>query len=68
MIEHKLAHISQRQGNHARYLGIRTNTFDLRRATAIQNLETLHRSEVYSLNYTSHESSKIKSAPTCRIN
>jgi hypothetical protein len=44
-IEHKLAHISQRQGNHARYVGIRKNTFDLRRASAIQNLETLHRSE-----------------------
>ena len=27
-IEHKLAHISQRQGNHARYVGVRTNTFD----------------------------------------
>jgi hypothetical protein len=48
MIEHKLAHISQRQGNHARYVGVRKNTFDLRRASAIQNLETLHRSEVES--------------------
>jgi hypothetical protein len=48
MIEHKLAHISQRQGNTARYVGIRKNTFDLRRASAIQNLETLHRSEVDS--------------------
>ncbi len=45
-IEHKLAHISQRQGTHARYVGIRKNTFDLRRASAIQNLETLHRSEI----------------------
>ncbi|MGH9158996.1 MAG: transposase, partial [Vicinamibacteraceae bacterium] len=45
MIEHKLAHISQRQGNHARYLGVRKNVFDLRRASAIQNLETLHRAE-----------------------
>jgi hypothetical protein len=26
MIEHKLAHISQRQGNDARYLGVRKNT------------------------------------------
>ncbi len=43
MIEHKLAHISQRQGNAARYVGVRKNTFDLRRASAIQNLETLHR-------------------------
>ncbi len=47
-IEHKLAHISQRQGNHARYVGVRKNTFDLRRASAIQNLETLHLSEVDS--------------------
>jgi Transposase DDE domain/Transposase domain (DUF772) len=48
MIEHKLAHISQRQGNDARYLGVRKNTFDLRRASAIQNLETLHLAEVDS--------------------
>jgi len=47
-IEHKLAHISQRQGNHARYVGVRKNTFDLRRASAIQNLELLHRSEIES--------------------
>lgn len=46
MIEHKLAHISQRQGNEARYVGVRKNVFDLRRASAIQNLETIHRSEV----------------------
>jgi hypothetical protein len=45
-IEHKLAHISQRQGNEARYIGVRKNTFDLRRASAIQNLETLHLAEV----------------------
>jgi hypothetical protein len=48
MIEHKLAHISQRQGHAARYLGVRKNTFDLRRASAIQNLETLHMLEVNS--------------------
>lgn len=47
-IEHKLAHIAQRQGNHARYVGVRKNTFDLRRASAIQNLEALHRSETES--------------------
>lgn len=47
-IEHKLAHISQRQGTRARYVGARKNTFDLRRASAIQNLETLHRSEIES--------------------
>jgi hypothetical protein len=48
MIEHKLAHISQRQGHAARYVGVRKNTFDLRRASAIQNLETLHLLEVNS--------------------
>jgi hypothetical protein len=48
MIEHKLAHISQRQGNDARYVGVRKNTFDLRRASAIQNLETIHLAEVQS--------------------
>ena len=48
MIEHKLAHISQRQGNDARYLGVRKNTFDLRRASAIQNLETLHLAQIQS--------------------
>jgi len=42
-IEHSLAHISQRQGNRARYRGARKNTFDLRRAAAIQNLEIVQR-------------------------
>lgn len=42
-VEHKLAHISQRQGNQARYKGKRKNLFDLRRAAAIQNLETIQR-------------------------
>ena len=42
-VEHKLAHISQRQGNRARYKGTRKNLFDLRRAAAIQNLETIQR-------------------------
>jgi hypothetical protein len=32
----------QRQGHAARYRGVRKNTFDLRRASAIQNVETLH--------------------------
>jgi hypothetical protein len=40
-IEHSLAHISQRQGNHARYRGTRKNQFDLRRAASIQNLERI---------------------------
>jgi hypothetical protein len=42
-IEHKLAHISQRQGRRARYFGVRANLFDLRRASSIQNLETVQR-------------------------
>jgi hypothetical protein len=37
--EHALAHISQRQGNEARYMGVRKNTFHLTMASAIQNLE-----------------------------
>ena len=42
-IEHRLAHIAARKGPRARYLGVRKNLFDLRRAATIQNLETLHR-------------------------
>jgi IS5 family transposase len=42
-VEHRLAHIGQRQGNRARYRGVRKNLFDLRRAAAIQNLETTQR-------------------------
>lgn len=40
-IEHGLAHISQRQGNRARYRGVRKNQYDLRRAAIIQNLERI---------------------------
>jgi len=41
-----LAHISQRQGNRARYRGVRKNQYDLRRAAIIQNLERIqHRLE-----------------------
>jgi Transposase DDE domain/Transposase domain (DUF772) len=42
-IEHHLAHIAQRKGRRARYRGARKNLFDLRRASAIQNLETIQR-------------------------
>lgn len=42
-IEHHLAHVRQRQGRRARYRGGRANLFDLYRACAIQNLETMHR-------------------------
>ncbi len=42
-VEHRLAHIGRRQGRRARYRGVRKNLFDLRRASAIQNLETIQR-------------------------
>lgn len=41
-VEHGLAHIGRRQGRRARYVGSRKNLFDLRRAAAIQNIETIH--------------------------
>jgi Transposase DDE domain/Transposase domain (DUF772) len=41
--EHRLAHVVARQGDRARYLGVRKNLFDVRRASAIQNLETIQR-------------------------
>jgi hypothetical protein len=42
-VGHSLAHIAARKGHRARYVGVRRNLFDLRRAAAIQNLEGLHR-------------------------
>jgi hypothetical protein len=42
-VEHRLAHLANRQGPRARYLGARKNTFDLRRLAAVQNLETISR-------------------------
>lgn len=42
-IEHSLAHLCRRQGRRARYRGTRKNLFDVRRASAVQNLETVHR-------------------------
>jgi Transposase DDE domain/Transposase domain (DUF772) len=42
-VEHSLAHISARKGSTARYVGVRKNLFDLRRAAVIQNLEALQR-------------------------
>ena len=42
-VEHRLAHAVRRQGRRARYRGVRKNTFDLRRAAALQNLETIQR-------------------------
>lgn len=42
-VEHRLARLVYRQGDRARYLGVRKNLFELLRASAIHNLETLHR-------------------------
>jgi len=42
-VEHRLAHLSRRQGVRARYRGIRKNLFDLHRLSAIQNLEAWQR-------------------------
>lgn len=45
-VEHSLAHVGQRQGNHARYIGVRKNLYDLRRSSLIQNLEIAQRRAV----------------------
>jgi hypothetical protein len=42
-VEHRLAHIANRQGPKARYRGTRRNIFDLRRLAAVHNLETVAR-------------------------
>lgn len=42
-VEHSLAHLGQRQGRRARYLGTRKNTYDLRRNAAVVNLEVVQR-------------------------
>jgi hypothetical protein len=42
-VEHSLSHAGRRQGRRARYVGVRKNLFDWRRANAITNLETIHR-------------------------
>jgi Transposase DDE domain/Transposase domain (DUF772) len=44
-VEHSLAHVGRRQGRRARYRGCRKNLFDLRRASAITNLETIQRQD-----------------------
>ena len=38
-VEHGLAHVVHRQGRRARYMGVRSNLYDLRRACSILNLE-----------------------------
>ncbi len=40
-VEHRLAHLKQKQGDRARYLGERSNVFDLRRTAAVLNLEVI---------------------------
>jgi len=42
-VEHRLAHLGRKQGRRARYLGVRKNQFDARRAATVVNLETIHR-------------------------
>ncbi len=42
-VEHTLAHVSQRQGNRARYLGKRKNEYDLTRAAVLVNLQVIQR-------------------------
>jgi len=41
-VEHRLAHLSQRQGDRARYTGVRRNLLDVRRHAAVINLEMIH--------------------------
>lgn len=48
-IEHRLAHLSNRQGRRARYVGTRKNLLDLRRHAALLNLETIQRREAARL-------------------
>ena len=43
VIEHKLAHVTRRQGACARYRGARKNEYDLRRAAALENLFAIER-------------------------
>ena len=42
-IEHHLAHLANRQGPKARYIGTRRNLYDLRRLSSVQNLEVIAR-------------------------
>ena len=42
-VEHRLAHLSRRQGRRARYRGVRKNIFDLRRAAILKNIESWQR-------------------------
>jgi Transposase DDE domain len=44
-VEHRLAHLANRQGPKARYRGTRRKVFDRRRLAAVQNLEVVARYE-----------------------
>jgi Transposase DDE domain len=44
-VEQTLAHVGQWQGDHARYLGVRKNLFDLRRCAVVHNLHVFARSQ-----------------------
>jgi len=44
-IEHRLAHLSRKQGRRARYKGVRKNLMDLRRHSSVLNLERIHHAE-----------------------
>lgn len=44
-VEHNLAHISQWQGEKARYLELRKNLFDLRSMAIVYNLHVVMRSD-----------------------
>lgn len=48
-VEHTLSHVSQRQGNRARYLGKRKNEYDLTRAAVLVNLQVIQRELEYSV-------------------
>lgn len=45
-VEHKLAHICNRQGRRARYIGVEKNEFDLCRYAVIENLFVADRAEL----------------------
>ena len=42
-VKHFLAHIGQWRGDHARYLGLRKNLYDVRRTAVVSNLHDLLR-------------------------
>jgi hypothetical protein len=44
-VEHGLAHVCRLQGPRARYLGVRKNEFDLRRAACVVNLHAAQRAQ-----------------------